>query len=358
MKRHTFTGCIAVAVALVACGGGSNKPAETAKPVDTAGPATDKDAAASPNTTTPPAETVASSSSAEVTKAIQSIKVGDWTSARSLLEAAIKKNPKQADAYYYLGLVMDKTGDKAAAEKNYKEAIGLQPDLQEAAENLTAIYIENKKFEEAIGIAKKALEKNSKNAEMQLNLAVAMAGKGGDQEGARKAFDDALKLAPNDARFYLTYAQQLQAWKKNDEAIAKLKQAGHVAHDDPGILATIAFELKGVREFKDCVDVLDRAIAAKDVAEVRVYRGQCKLGLKDKEGALADFQAAVAKEPNSAPSHYHLGGALADSGKLKEAIAEWEQTLKLAPTGPLAKASQAKIQKAKEMLAKGGGAKK
>jgi tetratricopeptide (TPR) repeat protein len=102
------------------------------------------------------------------------------------------------------------------------------------------------------------------------------------------------------------------------------------------------------------VAVLDRAIQLKDVAELRVYRGHCKLGLKDLPGARAEFQAAVAKEPNLAPAHYALGGAFADSGKLKEAIGEWETYLTLAPNGPLAKQAEAKVKKAKDMLAKGG----
>ena len=118
-----------------------------------------------------------------MTKGTAAVKAGDWTGARAAFEAAIKKNPKQADAHYYLGLVMDKTGDRPAAEKSYKTALELQPDLQEAAENLTAIYVEGQKFDEAIAVAKKALARNAKNAEMQLNLAVALSGKG-DVDGA------------------------------------------------------------------------------------------------------------------------------------------------------------------------------
>ena len=53
-----------------------------------------------------------------------------------------------------------------------------------------------------------------------------------------------MKLAPNDARFYLAYAQHLGAAKKTDEAIAKLKQAQRVAGDDPAMLGTIGFEFK------------------------------------------------------------------------------------------------------------------
>src|SRR6185436_19580540 len=88
---------------------------------------------------------------------------------------------------------------------------------------------------------------------------------------------------------------------------------------------------------------LDKAIGVKDVAELRVYRGACKLGTQDLPGATAEFKDAVAKEPNNALAHYSLGNALADSRKLAEAITEWETYLKLAPDGPQAKAAEKKI---------------
>ncbi len=94
--------------------------------------------------------------------------------------------------------------------------------------------------------------------------------------------------------------------------------------------------------------MLDKAIGIKDVAELRVYRGTCKLGLKDLPGATAEFKDAVAKEPNSAVAHYSLGNALGDAGKLPDAIGEWEQAIKLAPDSSMAKAAEKKIEIAKK----------
>lgn len=337
------------AVLVAACGGGdtkpANSPASSASPTNASGP--------SPVAGPPMkgADRAASSSSADVTKGIEALKAGDLNGAKALFEVAIQSNPKQADAHFYLGVVLEQQGNKAAAEKEYKEALAAQPDLVEASANLTALYVESKKNDEAIGVAKKALEKNPRHAELQLNYAAALAAKG-DKDGSQKAFEEAIKLKPTDARFFLMYAHELAEWKKNDDALAKLKQAAKLGDADAAVLAEVGFELKALKEFKECIAVMDKAVALKDVAELRIYRGQCRLGLKEKDAALADFQSAVQKEPSSAPAHYHLGGALADTGKLKEAIAEWEQAVKLQPTGPLAKGAEQKIAKAKEILAK------
>src|SRR5436853_5490888 len=108
----------------VACGGPEQPPVtpktDTPPPIDTPPPSTAK-----PGPTDGP---VATSTSDDVTKGTAAVKAGDWNAARASFEAAIKKNPKQADAHYYLGLVMDKNGDRAAAENLYRPALELRPD--------------------------------------------------------------------------------------------------------------------------------------------------------------------------------------------------------------------------------------
>jgi tetratricopeptide (TPR) repeat protein len=345
MNRHlALSACILSLAALGACGGPA-QPADAPDPsLGPAKPASSATAPAAGGGTDGP---VAASTSDDVTKGTAAVKAGDWTGARAAFEAAIKKNPKQADAHYYLGLVMDKTGDRPAAERNYKTALELQPDLLEAAENLTAIYVEQQKYDDAIAIAKKALAKNAKNSEMQLNLAVALSGKG-DVDNATKAFDDAVKLAPNDARFFMAYAQHLAAAKKTTEAVGKLKEAQRVAGDDPALLGSIGYEFKTLRAVPECLAAFDKAIAAKDNADFRTNRAHCKYAAKDKPGAMADLQAAIAKEPGFAPAHYWLGSWLHEDGKFPEAVAEYDAYLKAAPKGPMAKAAEAKSKLAKD----------
>ncbi len=336
---------VAVLGLVSACGGGPDKPPttpgnDTPPPIDTPAPSSPK-----PGPTDGP---VATSTSDDVTKGTAAIKANDWNGARAAFEAAIKKNPKQADAHYYLGLVMDKSGDKAGAEKSYRTALDLQPDLQEAAENLTALLVENKKYDDAIAVAKKSLGKNPKNAEMALNLAVALSEKG-DVEGGTKAFEDAVKLAPNDARFYLAYAHHLGAIaKKPEDAVDKLKKAQRAAGDDPALLGTVGFELRLMRAVPECIAAFDKAIQLKDNADFRTNRALCKLAGKDRAGALTDLQAAAKNEPSFALSHYWLALLLHEDGKFPEAAAEYDAYIKAAPTGPMAKKAEANMKLAKE----------
>jgi Tfp pilus assembly protein PilF len=329
-----------LAVMLMACGGGE-KPPETPPPVSpepTSAPAPKSSAASGP---------VAPTNSDDVKKGIAALKNGDLPGAKAAFDAAIAKNPKQADAYHYRGVVEDQTGQKADAEKDYKKALEIQPDLEESAVNLAAIEIEAGKYDDAVALMKKAVAKNPKSAALHVNLAMALSGKN-DAEGANKEFDEAMKLEPNNALTAIGYAQHLARNNKAKDAAAKLETATRLAASDPGLLASVAIEYKNMKDFKSCVSVLDKAIGVKDVAELRVYRGTCKLGLHDLPGATAEFKDAVGKEPNNAVAHYSLGNALGDGGKLQDAIAEWEQAMKLAPDSQMAKAAEKKIELAKK----------
>ena len=314
---------------------------------------------ASPNATKtadePPAHKIegpaAPASGDEVKKGIVALKAGDVNGARAAFEVAIQKNPKQADAHHYLGLVQDQSGQRADAEKSYRKALELDPGLEESATNLAAILVETGKYDDAASLMTKAAAKNPRSAAIRVNLGMALSGKG-DADGATKAFEEAVRLEPNNGIHLVTYAAHLARTGKKDEALAKLKQAERSSSTDAGVLASVALEYKNLKDFKTCVAVLDKAVGMKDIAELRIYRGTCKLGLKDLSGATTEFKDAVGKEPNNALAHYSLGNALADGGKLGEAIGEWETYLKLAPDGPQAKAAERKIKIAKEKSGK------
>lgn len=345
--RNSTRGTLSMIAALaVAACGGPDKPANSAgdppPPIDA--PPVDKGGAASSSSAAKP----------DVLRGTKALEAGDLPAAKEAFEAAVQKAPKDATAHYYLGLALDKAGDKAGAEKRYKEALSLKADLDEAAQNLCALYIESGRFGEAVDLAKASRARNPKSAGIALNHAVALAG-AGDREAAERAFEEAARLAPKDPMPLLTWAAHLGQWKKPDVAAQKLRDAEKIAGDDVGVLASIAFEMKNVGAYKECIGVLDRAIPKKPAAELLTYRSLCKYGAKDAPGAKKDLEEAIAKEPSYAPAHYYLGGRLGEEGKLADAAREFRKYLELEPNGPLAKAAQAKLKLAEE---KGAGGKK
>lgn len=323
----------------MACGG-PDKPV-TVPPVPSASVAPTPSVSSSADMT--PATT--HTSSANTAKGIKALQANDAQGAKAYLDAALKANPRDAEALHYMGVAQEQLGDKAGAEKSYKDALKIKPDLSEATGNLAALYIDAQKWDDAIALLKPAVAKQNDRAELHTNLAIALAGKG-DQPGATAEFEAALKISPNDPTLLFTYGHQLGVWTQVEPALAKLRLA-RGGSSDVGMLAAIGHEFLVLRATGDCVPTFDKAIQIKDDPSMRTERGLCKLGAKDAVGAQADFQAAVNAAPTAPLAHYWLGFTLLNAKKGAEAAKELETYLKLDPNGAKAKQAQDALKKAK-----------
>jgi Flp pilus assembly protein TadD len=311
--------------ALAACGGGSSPPPQS--------PSSSSDTQSLASDT--PAPKPEPTPSAELMAGIKAFDAGNFADARASFEGAVKKAPGNYEAQYNLGMACEKLGDQPAAEKAYKAALAVKPDLDTASAELSAMYVDAGRTDEAIAVARAGLAKTPASAPLHENLGVALAAKG-DQDGATAEFAQAVKLNGADPMLHLTFAHWLNAWHVRGAA-PHLDAARDLAKDDYALIASIGLEYRMAGEFDSCVKTFDRAIGIKDGGEVRTERALCKLGLKDEKGTLDDLQAAVAKEPTYAPAHYYLAGRLAKNKKFKDAAAEYGKYLELAPTGSLAK---------------------
>jgi Tfp pilus assembly protein PilF len=352
MKNLMLGLALGTLLATAACGGGGAGTQEPPNAPPKLPPSMGGPAATAPSDAPKDAPTTATNApNDDVAKGQKAIEAGDMAAAKTSCEAAVAKNPKDADAHACLGLAIDKA-DKAAAEKEYKEALKLKPEHELAAINLGVLYIDSQRFDEALLTTRQALAKHPQNASLQLNLAIGLASKG-DQGASLRAFEDATKSAPSDPMPLYVYAHWLNIWKKSEEAAGKLRQARPLAAKDPVMLGSIGHELLLARAPEDCVPTLDKALALKDHPEFRTDRGMCKLALKDNDGAVADFKAAIALDPKFAPAHYWLATRL---GKSKEAMAGYEAYVKLDPNGPLARQAAERVKVIKDELSKKGGA--
>jgi tetratricopeptide (TPR) repeat protein len=338
-----------LALALVACGG-SAPPAQTGGAASTSGtapaaPSGDSAALADTSASSPqPAATP------ELAAGIKAFDLGNFADARKSFEAATKKNPNDYQALYNLGLTCEKLSDRPAAEAAYKSALSAKPDLDTAAADLSALYVDEGRVDDALAVARTGLSKHPGSPALHENMGVALAARG-DQENAMKEFGAAIQLAPKDPMLQLTLAHWLNVWKVRGAA-PHLDAARDLVKDDYGMIASIGHEYRMAGEFDSCVKTFDRAVTVKDGGEVRTERALCKLGQKDEKGMLDDLQAAVAKEPSYAPAHYYLGGRLAKAKRFKEAAAEYAKVIQLEPSGSLAKPATERMKAAQDEAAK------
>ena len=95
----------------------------------------------------------------ELQRGVAYIKNDKFPEAKGHLEKSVELK-KTSEAEYYLGVTLEKLGDKPGAEAAYKEALGLDAGFAEAAANLSAIYLDDPARPDlAIKILKAATDK-------------------------------------------------------------------------------------------------------------------------------------------------------------------------------------------------------
>ncbi len=335
-------GTLGVALS-VGCGGGTQPAQAPASGSASSSPAASLD---SPNSSEPPA-------SPELLAGIKAFDAGHYADARASFQAAVKKNANDFEALYNLGMTCEKLQDKAGAEAAYKGALAVKPELDTAAAELSALYMDEGRTDDALAVARAGLARHPGSGPLHENLGVAMATRG-DQDNAIKEFEQALQITPTEPMYHLTLAHWLNAWKMRG-AVPHLDAARDLVKNDYGMTASVGFEYRMAGEFESCIQTFDHAIEMKDGGEVRTERALCRHGLKDEKGMLDDLQAAVAKDASYAPAHYYLAGRLASDKRFKEAAAEYKKYLEIDPNGSLAKAASEKLNVVQELAGKAGG---
>jgi Tfp pilus assembly protein PilF len=242
------------------------------------------------------------------------IQAEKFEDAKKVLSDARAKDPKDPQAAYYLGVSLQSLGDAKGAEKEYKAALELDGKLTEASVNLSGLLLETNDAAGALTVVEAALMTAPKQPDLLLNRAVALEATGKKAE-ALTAYGAAVQARSDDPMLRAAYGGLLSEAGKGKEAVVELKAA--MVTDDPALLVSIASIFTKENAFDECIQAAEKALAKKKVPAVLVRRGICKDGKKDEKGAVADYEAALAMDPNFAPAHYYFGLNLAAKDKKK-----------------------------------------
>jgi len=134
---------------------------------------------------------------------------------------AAQLQPRQLDPHLSAAPLLADENHFADAEREYKQALAIDPKSQEALTGLIGIYLRGHRFGEAEDIARKmvAAQPNDFNAHLQLgNLLVA----DGQPEAAIPELQTAARLAPTNLAVQRQLAQAYMAGKKFQPAEAQL----------------------------------------------------------------------------------------------------------------------------------------
>jgi tetratricopeptide (TPR) repeat protein len=238
---------------------------------------------------------------------------GDLAGAKTAWNEAAQKAPKSAAPRYSLGTVLERLGDTAGAQQEYRTAFSLQPDY-EVAMGAYALSLANTGH---VGEADTFLtDKRQRfpNSPRILTYLAEVKSIARDSGSAQQLAQDALRLNPDFKEAMVAIARDHYRARKLDLA---------------------AYALQAILEgFGDSTPPRD-----KDNAEARLLRGLIAKENGRRAAAMTDFEAARANRPDLYEATLNLGVMKLEAGNAREALPLLETAVRYAPNSALGRLS-------------------
>ena len=254
-----------------------------------------------------------------------SLKKGDLKSAQIDLRNAVRGDPQNAEAHYWLGRVAFELGDPVASEREAFAARDRGFDPHQTIPLLAQALLAQNKYEAVL----QQLKPDGKDALLDSTILVS---RGYAQinlkrlDEAKKSFAEAEQAAPNavmpllaDARLAVAQADLAGAQEKIDRAIAAQPKSSEA-------LLAKAQLLRLKNDMPGAIMVLDELITDQPgVTQARLDRASLELSVGKNDAAKADIDAVLKTSPSNVQATYLLAVMETQSRNYKAADANLER---------------------------------
>ena len=174
----------------------------------------------------------------------------------------------------------------------------------------------------------------------------------GDHDGAIAKFTAAAAVIPNCADCYYNIGVSYMAKKDEKQAEEAWKKALELKPDNSETAAALATLYNNQKRFDEAAAMSAKAAASGGAgggSADAIYNQGIILWNQGKVAeAKAKFEETLKADPNHADAHYQMGMALLNEGKLPDAVGAFEKYLSLAPTGQFATQAKAMVAQLKK----------
>lgn len=254
-----------------------------------------------------------------------------WNEAAVALNQALTLH-EHFGSYSALGQCWEKLGELEKAIAAYRQAIKLNPDVEEIHLSLAEMLQQQAKLDleqaalayrraidlnpEKIESYQKLLEIQPENSDYWFSLGKVLEKKG-DVDSAVKAYRRACELKPEDAGNHQQLGELLVKLDRLEEAIASLSRAVELAPDSGHDAYLLGVALTRMGNEEDAIATFRRA------GELLEQQGKLEL-------AITAYQKALESSSNADIS-FKLGMLHAQCGQYSEALTQYQQTLQSQP---------------------------
>lgn len=210
--------------------------------------------------------------------------------AQEVYEQVVRLDPRSAQGHSDLGFALYMLGSYPRAIEEFRKSLELDPGLYEAEVLLALSYFDTDQLQLAIPILEKAYQRRKDDPDVAAHLGVA-------------------------------YLRE----KQDDKALVVLSHWAEIQPNNPD-----ALYLKG----KAAEHVASNAFASLTKIAPNSYRTlQLRAEMLRQQGlapaAINEYRKAIAQKPDAAGLHYALGTLYREVGRLDDALAEFNQELRI-----------------------------
>jgi predicted Zn finger-like uncharacterized protein len=293
---------------------------------------------------------------------------GNLIAARKEMELALAQLDSDASLSYEYGSLLRRMGESERALQSFRKSVKLDPKDPRYRTRLGGILVERGDLEEAEQQLRQAVLMDDRHAEALYFLARALSGRNNLGE-ASDLIKKAVEIEPDNPDFLyhqgLVYEKGLQVRNAIDSYTRSIDKGGRTAD----AYEHLGLNLMVENRFVEAVTAFKKA-SELDPKRARLWAlvGDAEQQSGDVDGAIRDFQRALAQNPNlptvwtklgiaykdkdckgcrtkavaalqraitvdpgDAVAHHELGYMFKDDGRRREAIAEFRRYLDLRP---------------------------
>ena len=247
---------------------------------------------------------------------------GDFGNAEKEYKEAIKINPDLAEVHYNLGVLLERLKRHGEAEKEYKEVVRINPNYMAAHYNLGNLLADLKRYDEAENEYRETIRINPDFVQAHYNIGNLLRDlKRFDK--AEKEFKEAIRINPDHAEAHNNLGNLLAKSKRYDEAEKEYREAIRINPDNAEAHNNLGDLLKDLKRYKEAEKEWREAIIINpEHAEAHNNLGTLFSITERPKEAEKEYRKALRINPNYAEAHANLGILFLKTKRLKEAEEE------------------------------------
>ncbi len=234
----------------------------------------------------------------QVDVALEQTNAHGYTAALPAWKKAVELNPEDAKSQIGLGAALAEAGRSNEAIAAYQRAGALEPDNPDSYSRLGFLLARMGKPEEAIPVLVKALQLDPANETSQRTFCGALSQSESRTRQAIEFCQLVLAGRPNDAEVHVNLAVALARGGNGKEALSHLEKAAEIAPGDATIQGNLGTALVQQGRLADALPHFEKALSIDPAsAEAHYKLGTLYYLARRAREALAECRQAVALDP-------------------------------------------------------------